>query len=57
MKFQRLLIALPVFNLGLLQFLLAKIEVRFLGFGFVGIGARGRSFCLDRRVRKLNCKA
>ena len=35
MNFQRLLIALTVFNLGLLVFLLAKIEVRFLGFGFV----------------------
>ena len=35
MKFQRLLIALTVFNLGLLLFLLAKIEVRFLGFGLV----------------------
>ena len=34
MKFHRLLIALTVFNLGLLVFLLAQIEVRFLGFGF-----------------------
>ena len=32
MKFQRLLIAISVFNLGLLMFLLAQIEVRFLGF-------------------------
>lgn len=35
MKFQRLLIALTVFNLGLLVFLLAQIEVRFLGFRFI----------------------
>ena len=35
MKSHRLLIALTVFNLGLLLFLLAKVEVRFLGFGFV----------------------
>ena len=35
MKLQRVLFALTVFNLGLLVFLLAKIEVRFLGFGFV----------------------
>ena len=34
MKSHRLLIALTVFNLGLLVFLLAQIEVRFLGFGF-----------------------
>ena len=32
MKFQRVLIAVSVFNLGLLMFLLAQIEVRFLGF-------------------------
>src|SRR5947207_5992316 len=32
MKTQRLLIALTVFNLGLMVFLLAQIEVRFLGF-------------------------
>ena len=32
MKLQRLLIALSIFNLGLLVFLLAQIEVRFLGF-------------------------
>ena len=32
MKFQRLPIAVSVFNLGLLIFLLAQIEVRFLGF-------------------------
>src|SRR5262249_36785768 len=31
----RLLIALTVFNLGLLAFLLAQIEVRFLGFRFL----------------------
>jgi hypothetical protein len=31
MKLQRLLIALTIFNLGLLVFLLAQIEVRFLG--------------------------
>jgi hypothetical protein len=35
MKFHRLLVALTVFNLGLLVFLLAQIEVRFLGFRFV----------------------
>jgi hypothetical protein len=35
MKFHRLLMALTVFNLGLLMFLLAKIEVRFLGLGFL----------------------
>ena len=35
MKLQRLLIALTVFNLGLLVFLLAQIEVRFLGFRFL----------------------
>src|SRR5258706_8018197 len=35
MKIQRLLIALTVFNLGLLAFLLAQIEVRFLGFRFL----------------------
>ena len=34
MKSHRLLIVLTVFNLGLLVFLLAQIEVRFLGFGF-----------------------
>src|SRR5262245_4089295 len=35
MKTQRLLIALAVLNLGLLMFLLAQIEVRFLGFRFL----------------------
>ena len=35
MKSHRLLIALTVFNLGLLVFLLAQIEVRFLGLRFV----------------------
>ena len=35
MTFQRLLFALTVFNLGLLVFLLAHIEVRFLGFRFL----------------------
>lgn len=35
MKVQRLLIALTVLNLGLLVFLLAQIEVRFLGFRFL----------------------
>src|SRR3954447_279420 len=35
MKFHRLVIALTVFNLGLLVFLLAQIEVRFLGFRFL----------------------
>ncbi len=35
MKIQRLLIALSVVNLGLLVFLLAQIEVRFLGFRFL----------------------
>ena len=35
MKFQRLLFVLTVFNLGLLMFLLAHIEVRFLGFRFL----------------------
>ena len=35
MKTQRLLIALSVFNLGLLVFLLAQVEVRFLGFRFL----------------------
>jgi hypothetical protein len=35
MKIQRLLIALTVFNFGLLVFLLAQIEVRFLGFRFL----------------------
>jgi hypothetical protein len=52
MKIQRLLIALSVFNLGLLVFLLAQVEVRFLGFRFLprsvevtGVGAvlRGRA--------------
>src|SRR4051794_22132473 len=32
MRFQRLLIALTVVNMGLLLFLLVQIEVRFLGF-------------------------
>ena len=36
MKSQRLLIALTVLNLGLLVFLLAQVEVRFLGFRFLG---------------------
>ena len=35
MKFHRLVLALTVFNLGLLVFLLAQIEVRFLGFRFL----------------------
>lgn len=35
MKMQRLLIALTVFNLGLMAFLLTQIEVRFLGFRFL----------------------
>jgi hypothetical protein len=35
MKSHRLLVALTVFNLGLLVFLLAQIEVRFLGFRFL----------------------
>ena len=35
MKFHRLLVALTVFNLGLLVFLLAQIEVQFLGFRFL----------------------
>ena len=35
MKSQRLLIALTVLNLGLLAFLVAQIEVRFLGFRFL----------------------
>src|SRR5215510_12479044 len=35
MKTQRLLITLAVLNLGLLVFLLAQIEVRFLGFRFL----------------------
>jgi hypothetical protein len=48
MKVQRLLIALTVFNLGLLVFLLAQTEVRFLGFRFlprsvVGSLLRGRA--------------
>ena len=36
MKIQRLLIVLTVLNLGLLVFLLAQVEVRFLGFRFLG---------------------
>ena len=36
MKAQRLLIALTVLNLGLLVFLLTQVEVRFLGFRFLG---------------------
>ena len=36
MKIQRLLIALTVLNLGLLVFLLAQVEIRFLGFRFLG---------------------
>jgi hypothetical protein len=36
MKTQRLLIALTVLNLGLLVFLLTQVEVRFLGFRFLG---------------------
>jgi hypothetical protein len=52
MKVQRLLIALAFFNLALLVFLLAQIEVRFLGFRFlprsvevnsVGAVLRGRA--------------
>lgn len=35
MKTQRLLIALTALNLGLLVFLLAQIDVRFLGFRFL----------------------
>ena len=35
MKLQRLLIALTIVNLGLLVFLLAQVEVRFLGFRFL----------------------
>jgi hypothetical protein len=35
MKSQRLLIALTVLNLGLLVFLLAQVEVRFLGLHFL----------------------
>src|SRR5690349_6270616 len=35
MAFQRLLAALTIFNLGLLVFLLAQIEVRFLGWRFL----------------------
>ena len=35
MKSHRLLVALTVFNLGLLVFLLAQIELRFLGFRFL----------------------
>jgi hypothetical protein len=35
MTLQRLLIALTVFNLALLVFLLAQVEVRFLGFRFL----------------------
>ena len=35
MKSQRVLIALTVLNLGLLVFLLAQVEVRFLGFRFL----------------------
>jgi hypothetical protein len=35
MKLQRLLLALTVVNLGLLLFLLAQIEVRFLGLRFL----------------------
>jgi hypothetical protein len=40
MKLQRLLIALTIFNLGLLVFLLAQIEVRFLGFRFAAMHER-----------------
>jgi hypothetical protein len=36
MKSQRFLIALTVLNLGLLVFLLAQVEVRFLGFRVLG---------------------
>jgi hypothetical protein len=36
MKSQRLLIVLTVLNLGLLAFLLTQLEVRFLGFRFLG---------------------
>jgi hypothetical protein len=36
MKSQRLLIVLTVLNLGLLVFLLTQLEVRFLGFRFLG---------------------
>ena len=36
MKSQRLLIALTALNLGLLVFLLAQLEVRVLGFRFLG---------------------
>ena len=40
MKLQLLLIALSIFNLGLLVFLLAQIEVRFLGFRFAAMHER-----------------
>ena len=51
MKTQRFLVALSVLNLGLLAFLLAQIEVHFLGFRFLrsaevttaGSVLRGRS--------------
>jgi hypothetical protein len=36
MKTQRLLTALTILNLGLLVFLLAQVEVRFLGFRVLG---------------------
>jgi hypothetical protein len=54
MKIQRLLIALSVVNLGLLVFLLAQIEVRFLGFRVfprpvevTGVGSVLRSRALE----------
>ena len=63
MKSQRLLIALTVLNLGLLVFLLAQVEVRFLGFRVLGsaevhqrrIGA-ARSRARDHRRRGKNAR-
>jgi hypothetical protein len=43
MKSQRLLIALTVLNLGLLVFLLAQVEVRFLGLHFLSRSAEVNS--------------
>jgi len=65
MKIQRFLVVLSVFNLGLLVFLLAQVEVRFLGFRFVPRSvevARSRSPTTkeefaqaSRSTRRLSC--
>ena len=53
MKSQRLLIALTVLNLGLLVFLLAQVEVRFLGLHFLPRSAEVNSAGSVLRARAL----